>query len=142
MKELRHHWLRILITLVPVAMALAHATGAGPRPFVEPFDNFIYDARLRLTMPRTLDPRIVIVDIDDTSLQQLGQWPWSRDKLAPLTDSLMNRQQAAVLGYDVLFVEADGSSGLGTLRGLAEGALKDNPAFAVALERIAPSLDY
>ena len=142
MKALRQHWLRILITLIPVAMALAHATGAWRSPFVEPFDNFIYDARLRLTMPRTLDPRIVIVDIDDTSLQQLGQWPWSRDKLARLTDELMNRQQAAVLGYDVLFVEADGSSGLGTLRGLAEGALKDNPAFAVALERIAPSLDY
>ena len=69
MKALRQHWLRIVITLVPVVMALAHATGAWRSPFVEPFDNFIYDARLRLTMPSTLDPRIVIVDIDDPSLQ-------------------------------------------------------------------------
>lgn len=142
MKALRRHWLRILITLVPVAMALAHATGAWRSPFVEPFDNFIYDTRLRLSMPCTLDPRIVIVDIDDPSLQQLGQWPWSRDKLARLTDELMGRQQAAVLGYDVLFVEADGSSGLPTLRSLAEGPLRHDPAFAAELQRIAPSLDY
>ena len=142
MKALRQHWLRIVITLVPVVMALAHATGAWRSPFVEPFDNFIYDARLRLTMPSTLDPRIVIVDIDDPSLQQLGQWPWSRDTLARLTEELMGRQQAAVLGYDVLFVEPDGSSGLPSLRGLASGALKDNPVFAEALARLAPSLDY
>lgn len=142
MKALRQHWLRILITLVPVVVALGHAAGVWRSPFVEPFDNFIYDARLRLTMPRTLDPRIVIVDIDDPSLQQFGQWPWSRDTLARLTDELMVRQQAAVLGYDVLFVEADGSTGLATLRGLATGPLKDNAAFATALERIAPSLDH
>lgn len=142
MKALRQHWLRILITLLPVVVALGHAAGAWRSPFVEPFDNFIYDTRLRLTMPRTLDPRIVIVDIDDPSLQQLGQWPWSRDKLARLTDELMNRQQAAVLGYDVLFVETDGSSGLSTLRSLADGPLRDNALFAEQLELLAPSLDY
>lgn len=142
MKALRQHWLRILITLLPVVVALGHAAGVWRSPFVEPFDNFIYDARLRLTMPRTLDPRIVIVDIDDPSLQQLGQWPWSRDKLARLTEELMGRQQAAVLGYDVLFVEKDGSSGLSTLRTLANGPLRDNAAFAAQLELLAPSLDH
>jgi adenylate cyclase len=141
MNALRRHWLRIAITLVPVLLALAHAVGAWRSPFVEPFDNFIYDARLRLTMPRTLDPRIVVIDIDDPSLQQLGQWPWSRDKLARLTEELMGRQQAAVLGYDVLFVETDGSSGLASLRQLAEGPLRGDGAFAAQLERLAPTLD-
>ena len=142
MNALRQHWLRIAITLLPVLVALGHAVGVWRSPFVEPFDNFIYDARLRLTMPRTLDPRIVVVDIDDPSLQQFGQWPWSRDKLARLTEELMGRQQAAVLGYDVLFVEPDGSSGLASLQQLAAGPLRDDAAFAAQLERLAPSLDH
>jgi CHASE2 domain-containing sensor protein len=29
-------------------------------------------------MPRTLDERIVIVDIDEKSLERLGHWPWGR----------------------------------------------------------------
>ncbi|TPG24814.1 CHASE2 domain-containing protein [Variovorax guangxiensis] len=142
MNALRRHWLRIAITLLPVLLALGHAVGVWRSPFVEPFDNFIYDTRLRLTMPRTLDPRIVIVDIDDPSLQQLGQWPWSRDKLARLTEEIVGRQQAAVLGYDVLFVEADGSSGLASLQQLAAGPLRDDAAFAAQLQRLAPTLDH
>lgn len=142
MNALRRHWLRIAITLVPVLLALGHSVGLWRSPFVEPFDNFIYDARLRLTMPHTLDPRIVIVDIDDPSLQQLGQWPWSRDKLADLTLELVERQQVAVLGYDVLFVEADGSTGLGSLRQLAEGPMRGDLAFAAEIDRLAPLLDH
>ncbi|RZI69313.1 MAG: CHASE2 domain-containing protein, partial [Variovorax sp.] len=85
MNRLRRHRARIAVTLLPVLLALLHATGAWRLPLVDRLDNIVYDARLRAGMPGTLDPRIVIVDIDDTSLQQFGQWPWSRDKLARLT---------------------------------------------------------
>ena len=142
MNGLRRHWPRIAITLLPVLLALLHAAGVWRLPFLDRLDQFIYDARLRATMPRTVDPRIVIVDIDDPSLQQLGQWPWSRDKLASLTDELMGRQQAAVLGFDVLFAEADTSSGLPVLRQLAEGPWHDDARFAAEVERLAPRLDH
>jgi adenylate cyclase len=117
---LRRHWLRIFITLLPVALALAHAAGMWRLPFLNRVDALIYDARLRATMPGTLDPRIVIVDIDDAGLQEVGQWPWSRDRLARLTDELMGRQQATVLGFDVMFAEADRHS--------AQAALRATPA--------------
>ena len=39
-------------------------------------DDILYDARLRATMPRTLDKRIVIVDIDEKILAEVGSWPW------------------------------------------------------------------
>ena len=110
MKGLRRHGARIAITLLPVRpvlLPLLHVAGVWRLPLLVRLDQFIYDARLRATMPGTLDPRIVVVDIDEPSLQQLGQWPWSRDKLARLTDELMGRQQAAVLGFDVLFAEPD-----------------------------------
>ena len=54
-------------------------------------DDIMYDARLRATMPRTLDKRIVIVDIDEKSLAEVGSWPWGRDKLAVLVQELLDR---------------------------------------------------
>ncbi|TXH30095.1 MAG: CHASE2 domain-containing protein, partial [Burkholderiaceae bacterium] len=109
---------------------------------LERLDNIIYDTRLRATMPRTLDERIVIVDIDEKSLERVGHWPWGRDKLAGLAHELFERQQVAVVGFDVLFAESDGSSGLASLQQLAQGALKDQPRFQEQLAQLAPSLDY
>ena len=54
-------------------------------------DDIMYDARLRATMPRTLDKRIVIVDIDEKNLAEVGRWPWGRDKLAVLVQELLDR---------------------------------------------------
>ena len=141
MNRLRRHRARIAVTLLPVLLALLHATGVWRLPLVDRLDNIVYDARLRAGMPGTLDPRIVIVDIDDASLQQFGQWPWSRDKLARLTRELTERQQVAVIGFDVVFAEPDQSSGLQSLQQMAQGPLRDDPAFVAELERLAPQLD-
>jgi len=138
---IRRHGVRIAITLLPVVLAIAHVLGAWQLPFLDRLDRFIYDVRLRATLPATLDPRIVIVDIDDPSLQELGQWPWGRDQLARLTSEVMERQQARVLGFDVLFVESDASSGLDALRRLAKGTLQDRAGFARDIEVLAPTLD-
>jgi adenylate cyclase len=141
MNALRRHWPRIVITLLPVLLALAHATGAWRLSALDRLDHLIYDTRLRATMPGTLDPRIVIVDVDDASLARQGQWPWARDKLARLTRELTERQQVAVLGFDVMFVEPDRSSGLDKLRQIARGPLRDMPGLAGQIERLAPVLD-
>lgn len=139
--RLHRHRARIAVTLLPVLLALLHITGVLRLPLIERLDLLIYDARVRAEMPRALDPRIVIVDIDDRSLQQWGQWPWSRDKLARLTDELALRQGAAVIGFDVVFAEPDHSSGLASLRQLAQGPLRGDPDFVAQVERLAPSLD-
>jgi adenylate cyclase len=73
-------------------------------------------------MPRTLDERIVIVDIDEKSLAEVGRWPWGRNRLAELVDELFDRQKIAILGFDVVFAEADDSSGLKRLRQLARAS--------------------
>mgnify|MGYP001248201074 CR=1 FL=1 len=135
-------WRYAGLTLVPLVLALLHATGWLPMPALQRLDDRIYDIRLRATMPRTLDPRIVIIDIDERSLQALGHWPWRRDRLAQLVKELLQRQKVAVLGFDVLFSEADTSSGLPVLRQLAQGPLRDQPGFTEALARITPELDF
>ena len=66
-------------------------------------DNQIYDRLIRWHAP-AVDPRILIVAIDDDSLKRLGAWPWPRDIHARLIDRL-KQDGAGVVAYDVLFVE-------------------------------------
>jgi adenylate cyclase len=111
--------LRVALLLAALLVALGHASGVWPLRFVTELDLGIGDARLRALMPRTPDARIVIVDIDEKSLAEIGRWPWGRNRLAALTDELFARQHAAVVGFDVVFAEPDTSSGLAELERLA-----------------------
>lgn len=139
---LRQRWRRMAVVLLPLLLALLHATGTLHLPVLERLDHLIYDTRLRATMPRTLDERIVIIDIDEASLERVGHWPWGRDKMARFARELFERQQAAVVGFDIVFAEPDGSSGLASLRQLARGPLRGQPGFAEQLQRLAPTLDF
>jgi adenylate cyclase len=53
--------------------------------------------------------QVLVVDIDEKSLAELGQWPWSRTTLATLIDKL-SQAGAAVITFDVLFPEPDRTS--------------------------------
>lgn len=139
---LARHWSRIAITLIPLAFALLHATGTLHIGFLQRLDDILYDARLRATMPRTLDERVVIVDIDEKSLAEVGRWPWGRHRLAQLVDELFDRQKVEIVGFDVVFAEADESSGLKRLRQMAEDELRDQPGFAARLAQLQEELDY
>jgi adenylate cyclase len=142
MASLSKHWSRIAVTLIPLVFALLHASGALPIGVLDRLDAIIYDARLRATMPNTLDDRIVIVDIDEKSLGEIGQWPWPRNRLAELMDDLFERQKVALVGFDVVFAEPDESSGLKRLRQLAQAELKDQPGFAEKINQLQGALDY
>jgi adenylate cyclase len=136
------HWRRIAVTLIPLLFALLHASGVLRLGVVQRLDDIIYDARLRATMSRTMDERIVIVDIDEKSLAEVGRWPWGRNRLGDLVDEMFDRQKAAIVGFDVVFAEPDDSSGLKRLRELSQAELKDQPGFASRLEQLQTSLDY
>jgi adenylate cyclase len=142
MGSLSKHWPRIAVTLIPLVFALMHASGILRIDVLQRLDDIIYDTRLRATMPKTMDDRIVIIDIDEKSLAEVGRWPWARNKLGELTDELFERQKAALLGFDVVFAEADESSGLKRLRQLAQNELHDQPVFADRLNQLQGALDY
>ena len=67
-----------------------------------------YDLRMRLTASALVhkNPPILIVDIDERSLQFEGQWPWSRYKLASLIERL-HAAGAAVIALDMTFPEPE-----------------------------------
>ena len=111
MTFLAKHSARIAVSLVPLLIALGHTTGLLPIGVVQSLDNIIYDAKLLWTMPKTLDPRIVIVDIDEKSLAEAGRWPWHREKLASLSHELFENQKIKALGFDLVFAEADDKLG-------------------------------
>lgn len=92
-------------------------------------------------MPRTLDERIVIVDLDEKSLAELG-WPWRRNKLAALVNALFEHQKIRLLGFDVVFSETDESSGLAQLPQLARHQLRDQPGFSEAVQQLRGRLDF
>ena len=142
MESILKHWPRILVTLLPLVFALMHAFGALPLGVLQRLDDIIYDARLKATMPKTLEERIVIVDIDEKSLAEVGRWPWGRNKMAALTNELFDRQKIAILGFDIVFAEADASSGLQTLESLAQNELKDQLAFKEKLQSLRNSLNF
>lgn len=52
---------------------------------------------------------IVIVDIDEKSIKDLGQWPWERDKFAQILTNLGNNE-VGIIGLDIVFSEADKTS--------------------------------
>ncbi|MDM7949045.1 CHASE2 domain-containing protein [Hydrogenophaga sp.] len=142
MAALRQHGARIAVTLIPLVLAVLHAVGVAPMGVLQRLDHLIYDARLRATMPATLDERVVIVDIDEKSLAEVGRWPWSRDRVAQLVDTLFEQQGIALLGFDTVFAEPDDNSGLRQLQQLAQGALAEQPGFAAALQSLTPELDH
>ena len=75
-------------------------------------------ARLKLMgfdQMQRLEPRpyqkvpVRIVDIDEKSLEALGQWPWPRTVIAELLTKLQ-RAGAAAVAFDILFAEPDRTS--------------------------------
>jgi adenylate cyclase len=73
--------------------------------------NSTYDAMVRArVITQAPDPRIVIIDIDETSLarmsKEFGRWPWPRDTLATVLD-FIEKQQPAAIAWDILFSDAD-----------------------------------
>jgi hypothetical protein len=89
-----------------------------------------------------VDERIVILDIDEKSLGEIGRWPWSRGLMADLVTKLFDKYGIAVLGFDVVWAERDNSSGIETLDLLARKDLKQTPAFVEAYQKLRPGLDY
>jgi len=86
----------ILVSFLPIL---------NPLQIFSNLQNYSFDTLQRL-LPREIyaeDP-VVIIDIDDRSLADIGQWPWSRNQLAKLTNQAY---AAAALGFDVVFAEPD-----------------------------------
>ncbi len=76
---------------------------------LESLDNRIRDFLFIVRGEEPPSGQVVIIDIDEKSLSKLGQWPWSRNKVAQMLENLA-ASEAAVIGFDIVFAENDNSS--------------------------------
>jgi adenylate cyclase len=107
----RPRTLRRLATIALGLLLVALLTllrAADPYPLVVARET-VFDYYQQLKPRPDPDLPVTIVDIDEASLAAIGQWPWSRDILATLTNRL-GELGAAVIAYDVLFTEPDRTS--------------------------------
>jgi adenylate cyclase len=94
---------RLLCVALLIALLFLRVT--DPLPLEElrlrAFDIF------QVIKPRVATQRpVVIVDIDEASLQKLGQWPWPRTRVADLI-AQVTKLGAAAIAFDVVFAESD-----------------------------------
>jgi len=97
------------IALALSALALFGLAVAQPR-LLDDLRNLVFDSYQRAA-PRPYDPQapVRVVGVDEQSLAAYGQWPWSRRRLAELTDRLAALGPAAI-AFDFMFAEADRAS--------------------------------
>ena len=96
---------RLLAGLVVTGLAIgAEVTDVG-LPLDAALDRMLYDPRLKM-QPAKPNNRVLIVDIDERSLAEQGPWPWSRERIARLTEIVANEGGARAVGLDLVFAES------------------------------------
>ena len=96
---------------IGVVIGLAFVTAlttlrASDPPLLRLARDLTFDQYQRL-VPRTFENQPVrVVDIDEASLREFGQWPWPRNRIAALVDRLSDLGAAAI-AFDILFAEPD-----------------------------------
>lgn len=143
---------RLFLALAAALLSvLVLVRAADPLP-VQQIREAYFDLLQRIQPRAPVDLPVRVVDVDEASLAEIGQWPWPRDVLAALTLSLADLG-AATVAYDMLFSESDRMSPARLLqqRRVAEalgGAvspdrlarLDNDLAFAAALTEIPTTL--
>lgn len=99
------------LSLPLLALACLAVSWISVRVVVPNLELKTVDYRFRLLGRQpTASPDIVLVDIDELSIQtlepQVGRWPWSRDVHAELL-RFLRRARAKIVIFDVLFTEGD-----------------------------------
>ena len=74
--------------------------------FVKKIENISYDFFQSIFTVDTDFNNVVIVDIDEKSIGEIGQFPWRRDIFAKLINKL-NTLDASIISFDIFFSEED-----------------------------------
>lgn len=97
--DLRREWIALALVVLGLVAWLSASDSLSR------IDHMVQDAGMRLHA-RPAHPDIVIVAIDDRSIEAIGRWPWRRALHAQLIDSI-SAQSPRALGLDILFGEED-----------------------------------
>ncbi len=112
-------WARAAIALVAVLLTVLTQWGplAGSTSL---FGNeLLRDRFVRVHATLAPEPRLLVVDIDESSLAALGPWPWPRARIADLVETLLTHYSARGVALDILMPEPADAAGDARLAMLA-----------------------
>ena len=102
-----------------IALAFMGLTYYSP-PFMERVERASYDTVTRLALPDTpIDQKILVIEIDQRSLDKLGAWPWPRDWIARMVH-LAKGSGAKVIGLNIPLLDEERNEALRETRTLQE----------------------
>lgn len=116
MRILTNRWIQFALLFV-FLLGAVYYSGSNER-WRKEIQYLVFDT-LNQFYPREASGQVVIVDIDDESLLEIGQWPWPRTAIADLTTNL-TALGAKVIAFDGLLAEPDRSSPHAMLQSLPE----------------------
>lgn len=112
--------------------------------FIARMDGQIYDQMINLNWHHPPEnPRVIVINIDENSVQKEGRWPWPRDKMAELVSKL-KQNGVVTIGLDIVMSEAEINYALGLqkkLKQLGPIVLPDQKQLMLTLEKLAPKID-
>ena len=101
---------------------------------LRPLQNLVFDTYQQLKPRDASQSAVVVVDIDEASIQARGQWPWPRAELADLTDRLAGAG-AVSIAFDMVFSEPDRTTPA-FLAGQLPSDMPDREAVATTLKSL------
>ncbi|HUJ39364.1 MAG TPA: serine/threonine-protein kinase [Candidatus Acidoferrales bacterium] len=104
----------IVGAILSVVLLLGFFVGFGP---LDSLELKLYDLRAKMRATHKVGDEIVIVAVDDPSVQQLGRFPWPRSYTAELVD-VLSEDEAKVIALDLLYSDAEVNQGLEAVRDL------------------------
>lgn len=94
-KKFKEKYLPVLILALVSFIVAAAISFTKKLPAVEGFSDIfsrfeyrIYDTLLGFSRTEKIDDSILLIDIDDESIEELGDWPWPRDEIANVVIAL------------------------------------------------------
>ena len=96
-RRIRAEWLIVSLALMLLTFALG---GFGAHLGIAKLDHVFYDRVLSFAANKPASDDIVIVAIDDGSIEEIGYWPWRRAVHAQL---LARLKEAKAVGLDIVF---------------------------------------
>ena len=114
---------RLRALALALALLLVVVIQTTMAPWLNGWNDRLSSRTWSLADSQTQERRVVVIDIDEKSVQALGPWPWPRDRVAQLLQAL-DQQGVGLKVVDILF----------------DGPQAQDPVLTQALQSGAPSV--
>ncbi|HUR89867.1 MAG TPA: adenylate/guanylate cyclase domain-containing protein [Ramlibacter sp.] len=113
---------RWALVAILAALAIAMQWVSPSVPIASSLDYLVGDRLHQVLSSAEPENRIVVVDLDESSIATFGPWPWPRARVADLLDALAGQYGARMVGVDIVFPSAADAAGDARIAALADFA--------------------